>query len=305
MKEQTAFRLYLQKKGYSKTTITSYLQRLQRFVDWAKENKVEEVNTQYRDIIAYLDYLKARLQAHTIEMELSAVSHYFVFLQQMDIMKQNPIANINLQNTKTKSLHIILTSEQLSSLYQKYVITKHHDKRVPPQEWNAAARVRNKMLTGLLVFQGLSVTDIQSLLFKHISLRKGTISIPETRKYGARVLKLQPQQVFDMLGYLQDTRKQMLVLSKKDTDLLFFSTGNNNTLHNTIRKLLLHLKGILPGLNSLQQIRTSVIVHWLTKGNLREVQYKAGHKYISATEAYKVYCMDGLSKSIEKYHPLN
>jgi phage regulator Rha-like protein len=38
---------------------------------------------------------------------------------------------------------------------------------------------------------------------------------------------------------------------------------------------------------SAKQLRASVIVKWLKIYNLRKVQYMAGHRYISATEAYR------------------
>lgn len=43
--------------------------------------------------------------------------------------------------------------------------------------------------------------------------------------------------------------------------------------------------------------------HWLTQYNKREVQYKAGHKYISSTEQYVLQEMGSLTDQLAKYHP--
>ncbi|MCK7560220.1 hypothetical protein MKQ70_37055 [Chitinophaga sedimenti] len=51
-------------------------------------------------------------------------------------------------------------------------------------------------------------------------------------------------------------------------------------------------------------MRASVIVHWLRKYDLRTVQYMAGHKYVSSTEAYRKYLLDGLQADVMKYHPI-
>ncbi len=54
----------------------------------------------------------------------------------------------------------------------------------------------------------------------------------------------------------------------------------------------------------MKQLRTSVITHWLKNYNLREVQYMAGHRYVSSTEAYQINDLDDLIEDIGKYHPL-
>jgi integrase/recombinase XerD len=60
-----------------------------------------------------------------------------------------------------------------------------------------------------------------------------------------------------------------------------------------------------PRLNSMARIRASVITNWLKHYNLREVQYMAGHKYVSSTERYRTDNLEDLQKELEKYHPLN
>jgi site-specific recombinase XerD len=68
-------------------------------------------------------------------------------------------------------------------------------------------------------------------------------------------------------------------------------------MFNAIRKInpeILHPK----------QIRASVITYWLKNYNLRQVQYMAGHKYVSSTERYQLNNLDKLQSKLEKYHPL-
>jgi hypothetical protein len=38
--------------------------------------------------------------------------------------------------------------------------------------------------------------------------------------------------------------------------------------------------------------------------NLREVQYRSGHRYVISTEAYYVNDLEDLQDEIEKYHPM-
>ena len=59
-----------------------------------------------------------------------------------------------------------------------------------------------------------------------------------------------------------------------------------------------------PHFINFKQVRTSVITHWLKHYNLREVQYRAGHRYVSSTEAYLVNQIDDLQADIDKFHPI-
>lgn len=45
-------------------------------------------------------------------------------------------------------------------------------------------------------------------------------------------------------------------------------------------------------------------MHWLKTHNLRQVQYMAGHIYVSSTERYKINSLDNLKSKLEKLHPL-
>jgi site-specific recombinase XerD len=60
-----------------------------------------------------------------------------------------------------------------------------------------------------------------------------------------------------------------------------------------------------PEIQNPKQIRASAITNWLKNYNLRQVQYMAGHKYVSSTERYQLNNLDNLQSKLEKYHPLN
>jgi integrase/recombinase XerD len=92
--------------------------------------------------------------------------------------------------------------------------------------------------------------------------------------------------VMELMEYMHSTRKELLALTGKDTDKLFISIGSGKELHNLMQVLMEGLHVINPRVTSLQQLRASVIVHWLKLYNLREVQYMAGHRYVSSTESF-------------------
>jgi integrase/recombinase XerD len=53
-----------------------------------------------------------------------------------------------------------------------------------------------------------------------------------------------------------------------------------------------------------KQIRSSAIITWLKQYHLRQVQYMAGHKYVSSTERYQLNHIDELQTAIQEHHPM-
>ena len=70
------------------------------------------------------------------------------------------------------------------------------------------------------------------------------------------------------------------------------------------KRLSQEMKTQNPRFINFKQVRTSVITHWLGQHNLRQVQYMAGHKYVSTTETYLVNQVEDLQADIEKFHPI-
>lgn len=71
-----------------------------------------------------------------------------------------------------------------------------------------------------------------------------------------------------------------------------------------MHKLLPQLKKLNRNVESVNQIRTSVITASLKSYNLREVQFMAGHRYIRFTENYLVNDIEHLQEEVNKYHPI-
>ncbi len=47
-----------------------------------------------------------------------------------------------------------------------------------------------------------------------------------------------------------------------------------------------------------------MITQWLKQHHLRQVQYMAGHKYLSSTQRYQVSNLDELQNEVEQHHPM-
>ena len=113
-------------------------------------------------------------------------------------------------------------------------------------------------------------------------------------------MALKPWQVMELMEYLTQIWPELA--RKKQADELF--PVSNGRLSDTVAHIIKKLKSVNHKVKNIHQIRASVIVHWLTKHNLREVQVMAGHRRISTTERYVQEDLKQLQQMVNAYHPL-
>ena len=157
-----------------------------------------------------------------------------------------------------------------------------------------------------------------------INLREGTIIISETIEKSlrkgttTRELPLQSFQVIDILEYLNNIRPRILsgtyltTSGRKPhrknrvrrTNQVILSLNGSPNLKNSLHHLFIDIKKLNTQIISARQLRQSLIAHWLTKYNLRKVQYMAGHRFVSSTEWYKGNNLEELKREVNIFHPL-
>lgn len=316
--QQITYSQYLRAKGYSTKTASGMVTSASKFLEWITEQGIEIATLSYNDMTAYIKANQIRsIKARTVQIIATHLKHYLNYLVEAGAMPHNPALALKLKNTKHKTVYNILSPEELETIYKNYSIEKpqaakdnrqgttdnKQPAKVPPQTLNKLARKRNKILLGVLIYQGITAEDAGNIQLKHLTLREGQITIPGTRRSNERTLKLEPHQIFDLYDYVNEVRKQILQLAKKQSDQLFISTGTGSKLQNTLQKLMAELKQQDKYLESLDQIRASVISYWLKQYNKRKVQYMAGHKYVSSTEAYEANNIETLQEDIQRFYP--
>jgi len=306
------FKEWLIIKGYTSTTVATIIKAVDYFLLWSeKENIADITETTHNDIIAYIQHYNLRgTGKKTIAHYIMHLKKYFDWLMSEGEVTDNPCSNIKIKGIKRKVLYEILSMEELEKLYNDYAteitIEKNDQMKCPPpMAMHTLARRRNKIILGLFVYQALRSEEIIKLQVTDIKLREGKIFIAAANRSNERTLKLESHQVFDLLDYINDTRKQILhhrnIITPNQE--LFLNLGESPRKNNLFGMLITHLKQMNSKVKSIDQVRASVIVHWLKLYNLRKVQIMAGHRYISSTESYKANNLDDLKEDIKNYHP--
>ena len=306
LKNQQEFTQYLLLKGYSTSTTKRYVKDAEMFIKWAEKENVQIEQVSYSDVLHYIQGKRNNVKQRTISTNVNSIKHYFNFLSLTDQRLENPTRQIQIRGIKRKILYDILSKKELESLYNNFEIPDENSKD-KNQNWfktSVLASKRNKVILGLIIYQGLGSTELGRLTEKDLKLREGKLFIAGTRRSNEREMKLEAHQVLDIIEYTLKTRNEILALTGKQSEKLFVSAGESGEFRSIINKLIKKLNKQSSKVTSVKQIRTSVITHWLKLYNLRQVQRMAGHRYVSSTEAYLINDMDDLSEQITKFHPL-
>jgi site-specific recombinase XerD len=305
--DYSKFKEWLLLKKYSPATTITTVRLVEYFSCWAESESItglEEIS--YQDAIMFMQWCsKHGASQKTIANYLNHIRKFYQFLMSEGEVKENPVAHIKVQGIKRKIYYDVQNTEELQLLYTQYptTITAEPGKNIPPQQKNILSRRRNKVILSLLVYQGLRVEEVAALNLQDLQLREGKITIHSQRRTAARTMRLESHQVYELMDYVHEIRRQFLEVHGA-TDKLFLQWRKGENFYGITQMMLSHLRKINSRIKNFEQIRASVITQWLKLYDLRKVQYLAGHKYVSSTESYKANVIDELQDDITKFHPL-
>jgi integrase/recombinase XerD len=284
------FKTYLQEKGFAKATVYQHCRYVLQFLGWLQKEQINPSDCSYNDLLSWIDQLKQSGDSiKLVNRKLLSVRHWFSFFQLRNKEAANPATGLYLKSGSKRLVSGIISFDKLEQLYQSYQITD-------------ARTLRNKVILSLLIYQGITTDELHRLKTEDIKLREGKVKIPGSKRSNGRVLHLQAFQVLDIQEYLLTVRPK---LTTEKEGRLFLSMEGKPELKNSLHHLFRALKLFDEQISSANQIRQSVITYWLKNHNLRQVQYMAGHKYVSSTERYQQNNIEDLQKEVNKYHPLN
>lgn len=296
---------YMKRRQFSRNTLKTVKVTIRIYLQWVAKEQIEPEQVSYQDLLGFMRHCSQKgttrsgVTQRTIQHYLNTVKHYYNHLEEEGRVSVNPTLGIEVKGIKRQVLYHILEPHELHRIYNQYKVESLKDRR-------------NKVMLGLLVYQGIRTEELSRMTTKEVQLREGKIDVIGSRKNNARILQLESHQVMDFYDYILQVRPEILKMSPKrktqtslETDRLFIGDGGNcYSISNFMTQLMIKVRKINPSVQNAKQIRASVITKWLRMYNLREVQYLAGHRYISTTESYLQNDLKGLQEEVQTFHPL-
>jgi integrase/recombinase XerD len=272
----SSFKAYLQQQGYAAKTCSIYDGAIKHYLGWLAQKEIKTNEVQYKDLLYYLEHCgKERFSQNKQRKQLQVLRRYYGYLMNSKQADHNPAIGLFIKQRR-RLPHDLLKREALEQLYEQY-----------------QGELQSKVIVGLLVYQALQQAELEVLKPTHVKLKEGRIFIPSTGKINSRWLKLEACQILELHELL-----------KQRKDKLFFSISGCTSLNNHLSALYKQLRKLNPKIKDGKQIRQSVITEWLKHEDIRVVQYKTGHRYVSSTERYEQANLEDLKAQLEKHHPL-
>lgn len=308
-----SFKNYLESQGKSKSTVTHYSSYALDFLAWLDKDHTKPESATAKEVLAYLNHLQKKGQENkTRNIRLNVIKQFFNYQIDCGQRTDNPVQHLKIRGSKKQKLYPILDKQQLERIYNEYQVPTDEDARAN-RNWFTGyklSRARNKAILSLMIHQGLTTPEVTSLQLKDLKLKEGTVFISGSRKSNERTLELKSKQIIELMEYQYTTRAELLKYCHQETRNLFISSppvGLSHTNRTDCKEFRKRLSDEIRVQNSefinFKQAGTSVITPWLKQHKLRQVQYMAGHRYVSSTEAYPVNQTEDLQKGIDAFYP--
>lgn len=283
------FKEYLQQKQYSNTTVSRYTEGIENFLTWLHQEDIKEALFTYNDVLDFMRHCHSKgISKRSVHNILCMVRHYCNYLISEGKRNDNPAAGVFIKGMVRKLPTNLLSIEELEELYKQYSIQLNVD-------------ASKKIMLGLMIYQGVTVGEIMRLQRHHFKLKDGKVFINGTKRTNERTLHLHAVQIPELQSYLQKNKFKEGALFKE-----FCKTPvSENNINNRLQYMFKQLKLLNANVINAKQIRSSVITEWLRKNHLRQVQYMAGHKYVSSTTRYQANNLDDLQSELERHHPMS
>jgi integrase/recombinase XerD len=260
-----------EERGYSPNTLAAYERDILEFLNYhesrgAGKRGLHQISR--REVNLYLGELRSRQNATTsILRKISSIKGFYEWLQMKGILRENPLALLELPKRR-KTLPKVLTVSEVSRLLSSEQLT-----------------LQDKVIVELLYACGLRVSELTGLPVKAIDVGGGYLRVLG-KGNKERLIPLGDVSVTVIKHYLSETGltgDDPLLVTFEGKGSLFKTPLNRREVWKRVREM----KHIIGRDVSPHTFRHSFATHLLENGaDLRVVQELLGHRDISTTQIY-------------------
>jgi integrase/recombinase XerD len=287
------FSEYLERAGLARSNYRRMEILAEGWLAWLKRKQLPLETTTYTDLLDYVGHLQKQDKSrYVINRTLQTISHYYRFQNLPDIA-----FGVRLRGVTQTAVGKLLTAEQLTDLYDGFEIKVdkgyyHHS---------------DKLILGLMIFQGLEMGEIERLELTDLELERGMVKVPSGRFRMPRTVPLEGQQILPWRRFVDDVRPGLI--TEPSDKLLAPQADKRQRLHHQLKRLSKSAKAqsntILDlELTKLNQLRQSRIAIWVESYGLRKAQYLSGLRQLLSVERYQKQRLEDLQRQIGQHHPL-
>ena len=300
MKNQLILENFLEvlasEKGLAVNTRTSYKNDIFQFLVFLEKNKIKINEITPIDIEKFTSKFTTQgLEKSTISRKMSALSHFFIFLLEENIIKSNPIHELDLPK-QIKKLPKILSVDQV----EKLINSSREDQSVNG--------IRLNTMIEILYATGIRVSELVEMKLSATYAEKNFLLI-QGKGNKERLVPISKNTEDRIKDYLKirnefinnDTESKWLFPSKQSSKGHITRQRFNQLLQILCERVNLNNIRISP-----HKLRHAFATHLLANGvDLRSLQQMLGHADISTTQIYTHVLKDRLKKLVSDNHPLS
>jgi integrase/recombinase XerD len=278
-------------KGLAENSLSAYGRDLAQLAAHLAKQGVEDVaDVKTHHVLAHLVAMsKAKLGVRSQARHLVAMRQLFKFLAREKVIREDPVAEIELPRP-LRELPSFLDVREVERLLN-----------VPPT--TTARGVRDRAMLETLYATGLRVSELVGLPAESVDLARGFLLV-RGKGNKERVVPLGDAAVAAVGAYLEQARPEFL--RGRASDFLFLRSGGEPMTRQGFWKLL-KAYARDAGINksiSPHKLRHSFATHLVERGaDLRAVQAMLGHADLSTTEIYTHVNRERLKQLYGQHHP--
>jgi integrase/recombinase XerD len=283
-------------KGLAINTRISYKNDILQFLVFLEKSKKKINEITSIDIEKFiLKFTKQGLEKSTISRKMSAISHFFIFLLEENMIKSNPINELDLPK-QIKKLPKILSIDQVDKLIK----SSHQDQSING--------IRLNTMIEILYATGIRISELVEMKLSATYAEKNFLLV-QGKGNKERLVPISENTENKIKDYLKvrnkflnnDTESKWLFPSKQSSKGHITRQRFNQLLQTLCERVNLNNIRISP-----HKLRHAFATHLLANGaDLRSLQQMLGHADISTTQIYTHVLKDRLRKLVSDNHPLS